>query len=48
MLKLFETEILSLDKLTDEQTAIKVKDFSVWLNNSLVLNKIDMRIPKNK
>jgi phosphate transport system ATP-binding protein len=48
MLKLFETETLSLDDLTDEQTAIKVQDFSVWLNDSLVLNKINMCIPKNK
>jgi len=48
MLKLFETETLALDNLTDEQTAIEVKDFSVWLNNNLVLNKINMRIPKNK
>lgn len=48
MLKLFETETLSLDALTDEQIAIKVQDFSVWLNDSLVLNEINMCIPKNK
>jgi phosphate transport system ATP-binding protein len=48
MLKLFETETLALSDLSDKQIAIQVTDFSVWLNNNAVLNKINMRIPKNK
>ncbi len=48
MLKLFEKETLSLDELSDEQTALDVRGLTVWLNNSRVLNNINMRIPKNK
>ncbi|MBF7072019.1 phosphate ABC transporter ATP-binding protein [Glaciecola sp. MH2013] len=48
MLKLFEKETLALESLSDEQTALDVKNLSVRLNDSLVLDNISMRIPKNK
>lgn len=48
MLKLFEREILSVDEISTSQTGIDVRDLTVHLNGKLVLNHINLRIPKNK
>ncbi|MFC4700311.1 phosphate ABC transporter ATP-binding protein PstB [Glaciecola siphonariae] len=48
MLKLFERDILSVDEISAAQTGIDVRDLCVHLNNKLVLNNINLRIPKNK
>lgn len=48
MLKLFERDILSVDEISTSQTGIDVRDLCVQLNGKLVLNHINLRIPKNK
>jgi phosphate transport system ATP-binding protein len=48
MLKLFEREILPVEEISTSQTGIDVRDLCVHLNGKLVLNHINLRIPKNK
>ncbi|CAA0353462.1 phosphate transporter subunit; ATP-binding component of ABC superfamily [Alteromonas alvinellae] len=48
MLKLFEHNTLNVNDISEEQTAVEVKNLNLWFGNKHVLNDISMRIPKNK
>ncbi len=48
MLKLFEHNTLNVNYISEEQTAVEVKNLNLWFGNKHVLNDISMRIPKNK
>lgn len=48
MLKLFERELLDLNSLTQEETAIDVRDLNLQFGQKHVLNNICMRIPKHR
>ena len=48
MLKLFERNTLNVADITDDTTAIDVRNLNLWFGNKHVLNDISMRIPKNK
>ncbi len=48
MLKLFERERLDLEGLSQEQTAIEVRDLNLRFGQKHVLHDINMRIPKNR
>ncbi|MEC8374206.1 MAG: phosphate ABC transporter ATP-binding protein PstB [Pseudomonadota bacterium] len=48
MLKLFEHNTQSVDDITDENTAVDVRNLNLWFGNKHVLNDISMRIPRNK
>ncbi|MEW9799071.1 phosphate ABC transporter ATP-binding protein PstB [Alteromonas sp. CYL-A6] len=47
MLKLFEHNTLDVNALSDEQTAIEVRNLNLWFGHKHVLHDISMRIPKN-
>jgi len=48
MLKLFEHNTLNVNDIGEEQTAVEVKNLTLWFGTKHVLNDISMRIPKNK
>ncbi|AFT77363.1 phosphate transporter ATP-binding protein [Alteromonas macleodii str. 'Black Sea 11'] len=48
MLKLFEHNTLNVNDISEEQTAVEVKNLNLWFGNKHMLNDISMRIPKNK
>ncbi|WJG08635.1 phosphate ABC transporter ATP-binding protein PstB [Aliiglaciecola sp. LCG003] len=48
MLKLFEHDTLDVHNLTKEQTAIDVRDLNLYFADKLVLNNINMSIPKHQ
>ncbi|RDV28149.1 phosphate ABC transporter ATP-binding protein [Alteromonas aestuariivivens] len=48
MLKLFEHEHLDVKRLSDEETAIEVRNLSLQFSDKPVLNDISMRIPKHR
>ena len=48
MLKLLEHNTLNVNDISEEQTAVEVKNLNLWFGNKHVLNDISMRIPKNK
>lgn len=48
MLKLFERNTLNVADITDDTTAIDVRNLNLWFGNKHVLNDISMRIPKTK
>lgn len=48
MLNLFDREVIPLDQLTDDQTAIQVSDLNLWFNKKQVLSDINLTIPKHQ
>ena len=48
MLKLFEHNTLNVKDISEEQTAVEVKNLNLWFGSKHVLNDISMHIPKNK
>ena len=48
MLKLFEHNTLNVADISEDLTAIDVRNLNLWFGNKHVLHDISMRIPKNK
>lgn len=48
MFKLFERDVMPVEEFSSATTSIDVKDLSVSMDAKTVLNKINLRVPKNR
>lgn len=48
MLNLFDREVVPLDQLTEDETAITVSELNLWFHKKQVLSDINLKIPKHQ